>query len=85
MLNLDEIADEIARLDSQLNELDAQGKKPGDPEWSRVDDRLTEIGEQLNSDGGEDKMREGLTLAYEKGLSGRYVDRHWNHIGDWMG
>ena len=85
MSSLDEIAGEIAQLDRQLNELDAQGKSTGDPEWTRCDDRLTEIGEQLDADGGEDKMREALTLAYEKGLTGSYVDRHWNGIGSWMG
>jgi hypothetical protein len=82
---LDEIVDEIMALDRQTDELATQGKGKSDPEWSRCDDRLTAIGEELHADGGEARMQAALELAYLKGLRGRYAERHWTGIGTWMG
>lgn len=83
--SLDEVVGEILTLDGQLDRLATEGKGSGDPEWSRCDDRLTAIGRELHAEGGEAQMSAALHLAYEKGMRGRYVDRHWTGIGSWMG
>ncbi len=83
--SLDEVVGEIVTLDRQLNRLATEGRGNSDPEWSRCDDRLTAIGRELHAEGGEARMRAALQLAYQKGMRGRYVDRHWTGIGTWMG
>jgi len=83
--DLGTLAEEIMALDGKLNALSQEGKGTSDPEWSRTDDRLTAIGEELNAEGGEALMQSALQLAAQKGMRGRYVERHWTGIGSWMG
>lgn len=83
--SLAEVVDEIMALDRQTDDLATQGKRKSDPEWARCDDRLTAIGEELYAEGGETRMQAALVLASQKGLRGRYAERHWTGIGTWMG
>lgn len=84
--SLDELAGEIIACEEQIDRVaEGIGKDNNDPEWRRCDDRLTQIGRELHAEGGEERMRAALELAYQKGMRGRYVDRHWTGIGHWMG
>lgn len=84
--SLDEVADEIVALDGEIGRVaQGVGKGKDDPEWSRCDDRLTSIGEELYAEGGEARMRAALEGAYQRGMAGWYVERHWTGIGSWMG
>lgn len=80
-----EEVDEIMALDRKLNRLAEEGKEKSDSEWLECDHRLTAIGERLFAEGGEARMQAALQFAYQKGLRGRYAERHWNGIGTWMG
>lgn len=84
--NLDEVADEIVATEAHIDRI-AQGigMTDSDPEWMECDDRLSQIGRELHATGGEKRMKAALALAYDKGMRGRYVDRHWTGIGHWMG
>jgi hypothetical protein len=81
---LDELVDHILTLDRKMDQLYDQGKRPGHPEWQRCDELLTEIGEELNTEGGVDRMHAALDRAHTYGLRGHYVERHWNGIGAWL-
>jgi hypothetical protein len=83
--SLAEVVDEIMALDGQVKELAEQGKGDSDSEWGRCDDRLAAIGNELYVEGGEARMRAALEPAHQKGLRGRYAERHWTGIGTWMG
>ena len=83
--SLYEVADEIVGLDGQIGVTASSGKNQTDPEWSRCDDRLTRIGEELYKGGGEARMVAALQLAQAKGMRGHYVERHWTGIGSWRG
>ena len=83
--SLDEVVGEIVTLDRQLNRPATEGRGNSDPEWSRCDDRLTAIGRGRHAEGGEARMRTALEVAYQQGMRGRYVDRHWTGLGTWTG
>jgi hypothetical protein len=82
---LDELVGQILSLDRKMDQLYERGKHPGEPEWERCDELLTEIGEHLYAEGGESRMRVALERAHRKGLRGQYVERHWNGIASWSG
>jgi WD40 repeat protein len=88
-----EISAEIFELDRQLNSTSSalscedieELKQAHHTELEACKDRLTEIGNELYAEGGEELMRRALSLAQQLGLVGRYVERHWSGIGGWMG
>lgn len=82
---LDDVVKEIMTLDRQLNKLATDGQGKSNPEWQRCDDRLMVIGKELHAEGGEERMADALELAQAMGMRGRYVERHWTGIGNWMG
>lgn len=80
---LSDVVGQILSLDRKMNHLYDRGKHPGDAEWRRCDELLTEIGVQLYAQGGEERMRAALDRAHTFGLRGQYVERHWSGIGSW--
>lgn len=80
---LNEVVGHILSLDRKMDKLHERGRHPGDPEWQRCDELLTEIGVELYTDGGEARMRAALDRAHTFGLRGRYVERQWSGIGAW--
>lgn len=82
--SLNEVVGQILSLDRKMDQLFERGRHPGDPEWQRCDELLTEIGVQLYTEGGETRMRAALDRAHGLGLRGQYIERHWNGIGSWI-
>ena len=75
-------------LTQMLSELDRRS------DWEYENDKdaynatlkfIKEIGEKLNSDGGEELMKQVLEKAGSMGCNTRFVEREWNGIGSWWG
>lgn len=63
-----------------------------DPIPADADDRRTAlradialVGERVNDQGGEDFMREVVTLVASASIHGSYLSREWSGIGGWLG
>lgn len=52
---------------------------------SRTNSLIKYIGDILNRNGGEDRMRAVLMRAGQMGCNTRFIEREWNGIGTWWG
>ena len=48
-------------------------------------DKIKQIGKQLNDSGGIEKMKLFYYRAEHRGGDGRWIEVMWSGIGDWMG
>jgi hypothetical protein len=86
---VDEIISLLNRIDQICEEDYVGATKEGTPlnnEWKKIDSRLYNIGQELYDKGGMNLMRKVYDRVYKKGrLTGRYLERAWDGIGEWRG
>ncbi len=79
--NHDELAQMLVELDRQSNTEYETDKAA----YAKTMEYIKKIGRKLDSEGGEDLMRQVLTMAGTFGCNTRFIEREWNGIGSWWG
>jgi hypothetical protein len=79
--NHDELAQILAELDRRSNSEYETDKVA----YAKTMEFIKKIGNKLDSEGGEDLMRQVLTMAGSLGCNTRFIEREWNGIGSWWG
>ena len=77
----DELAQMITELDSRSN-VEYENDKEA---YQKTLKLIHQIGEKLDSEGGEGLMRQVLAQAGSLGCNTRFIEREWSGIGSWWG
>jgi tetratricopeptide (TPR) repeat protein len=76
---------ELASMLCKLDRRSSQEYNSDKSAYSTTCELIKEIGRKLDSDGGEELMRNVLVRAGRMGCNTRFVEGEWDRIGTWMG